>query len=62
MGGNRHFATSAAARLAKLEDRLRLLLQPPLESLLAAESLRFAAQPHISSTLPFFIRVLKPCS
>ena len=31
--------------LIKLEDRLRLLLQPPLESLLAAESLRFAARP-----------------
>jgi SNF2 family DNA or RNA helicase len=29
----------------KLEDRLRLLLEPPLESLLAAESLRFAARP-----------------
>jgi SNF2 family DNA or RNA helicase len=31
--------------LVKLEDRLRLLLQPPLESLLAAESLQFAAKP-----------------
>jgi SNF2 family DNA or RNA helicase len=31
--------------LVKLEDRLRLLLQPPLESLLAAEALRFAARP-----------------
>jgi SNF2 family DNA or RNA helicase len=31
--------------LIKLEDRLRMLLQPPLESLLAAASLRFAAQP-----------------
>jgi SNF2 family DNA or RNA helicase len=31
--------------LVKLEDRLRLLLQPPLECLLAAESLRFAARP-----------------
>jgi SNF2 family DNA or RNA helicase len=29
----------------KLEDRLRILLQPPLESLLVAESLRFAAPP-----------------
>jgi SNF2 family DNA or RNA helicase len=29
----------------KLEDRLRLLLQPPLESLLAASSLRFASSP-----------------
>ena len=31
--------------LVKLEDRLRLLLQPPLESLLAARSLRFARPP-----------------
>jgi SNF2 family DNA or RNA helicase len=31
--------------LVKLEDRLRLLLQPPLESLLAACSLRFAYLP-----------------
>ena len=31
--------------LVKLEDRLRLLLQPPLESLLAARSLRFAFPP-----------------
>ena len=31
--------------LVKLEDRLRLLLQPPLESLLAAQSLRFPLQP-----------------
>jgi SNF2 family DNA or RNA helicase len=31
--------------LVKLEDRLRLLLQPPLESLLAASSLRFVHQP-----------------
>jgi SNF2 family DNA or RNA helicase len=31
--------------LVKLEDRLRLLLQPPLESLLAARSLRFAHPP-----------------
>ena len=31
--------------LIKLEDRLRLLLQPPLESLLAACSLRFAFTP-----------------
>ncbi|HEX5470959.1 MAG TPA: DEAD/DEAH box helicase, partial [Lacipirellulaceae bacterium] len=31
--------------LVKLEDRLRLLLQPPLESLLAAEALRFPHQP-----------------
>jgi SNF2 family DNA or RNA helicase len=29
----------------KLEDRLRLLLQPPLETLLAARSLRFARPP-----------------
>jgi SNF2 family DNA or RNA helicase len=29
----------------KLEDRLRLLLQPPLESLLSASSLQFAANP-----------------
>jgi len=29
----------------KLEDRLRLLLQPPLEALLAASSLRFASSP-----------------
>ena len=46
-------AKSAAGRtrirpprdLVKLEDRLRLLLQPPLESLLAAQSLRFAYHP-----------------
>ncbi len=31
--------------LVKLEDRLRLLLQPPLESLLSASSLRFAHRP-----------------
>jgi SNF2 family DNA or RNA helicase len=31
--------------IVKLEDRLRLLLQPPLESLLAAQSLRFAFPP-----------------
>ena len=31
--------------LVKLEDRLRLLLQPPLETLLAARSLRFARPP-----------------
>jgi SNF2 family DNA or RNA helicase len=31
--------------LVKLEDRLRLLLQPPLESLLAAQELRFPFQP-----------------
>ena len=31
--------------IVKLEDRLRLLLQPPLESLLAARSLRFAHPP-----------------
>jgi SNF2 family DNA or RNA helicase len=31
--------------LIKLEDRLRLLLQPPLESLLGAESLRFPVRP-----------------
>src|SRR5688572_5769342 len=31
--------------LVKLEDRLRLLLQPPLESLLAAKSLRFTFPP-----------------
>ncbi len=31
--------------VVKLEDRLRLLLQPPLESLLAARSLRFASPP-----------------
>jgi SNF2 family DNA or RNA helicase len=31
--------------LVKLEDRLRLLLQPPLESMLASRSLRFASQP-----------------
>jgi SNF2 family DNA or RNA helicase len=28
-----------------MEDRLRLLLQPPLEALLSAESLRFSSQP-----------------
>jgi SNF2 family DNA or RNA helicase len=31
--------------LVKLEDRLRLLLEPPLESLLAARALRFAFPP-----------------
>src|SRR3954447_2086390 len=31
--------------LVKLEDRLRLLLQPPLEALLAAQELRFSFQP-----------------
>ncbi len=31
--------------IVKLEDRLRLLLEPPLESLLAAESLRFPFRP-----------------
>ncbi len=31
--------------IVKLEDRLRLLLQPPLESLLAAQALRFAFPP-----------------
>lgn len=31
--------------LVRLEDRLRLLLQPPLESLLSVESLRFPFQP-----------------
>jgi SNF2 family DNA or RNA helicase len=31
--------------LVKLEDRLRLLLQPPLEALLATQSLRFLRQP-----------------
>jgi SNF2 family DNA or RNA helicase len=31
--------------LVKLEDRLRILLQPPLESLLAAQELRFPFQP-----------------
>lgn len=31
--------------VVKLEDRLRFLLQPPLESLLSAESLRFAHRP-----------------
>jgi SNF2 family DNA or RNA helicase len=31
--------------VVKLEDRLRLLLQPPLESLLTAQSLRFAHPP-----------------
>jgi SNF2 family DNA or RNA helicase len=31
--------------VVKLEDRLRLLLEPPLESLLAAQSLRFAFHP-----------------
>lgn len=31
--------------LVKLEDRLRLLLQPPLETLLSARSLRFAIAP-----------------
>ena len=45
-GTDRNFARLKPPRdLVKLEDRLRLLLQPPLESLLAAESLRFAAQP-----------------
>src|SRR5687768_14713162 len=31
--------------IVKLEDRLRLLLQPPLETLLAARALRFAFPP-----------------
>jgi SNF2 family DNA or RNA helicase len=31
--------------IVKLEDRLRLLLEPPLESLLAAEALRFPFRP-----------------
>ncbi len=31
--------------LIKLEDRLRLLLQPPLETLLSAQALRFSSQP-----------------
>jgi SNF2 family DNA or RNA helicase len=31
--------------IVKLEDRLRILLQPPLESLLAAQELRFAFRP-----------------
>jgi SNF2 family DNA or RNA helicase len=31
--------------VVKLEDRLRLLLEPPLESLMAAESLRFPFRP-----------------
>ena len=31
--------------LVRLEDRLRLLLQPPLESLLSAHSLRFSCEP-----------------
>jgi SNF2 family DNA or RNA helicase len=31
--------------LVRLEDRLRLLLQPPLESLLSVESLKFSFQP-----------------
>ena len=31
--------------VVKLEDRLRLLLEPPLEALLAAQSLRFAHRP-----------------
>jgi len=31
--------------VVKLEDRLRLLLEPPLETLLAAESLRFPCRP-----------------
>jgi SNF2 family DNA or RNA helicase len=45
-GEKRHFTRLKPPRdLIKLEDRLRLLLQPPLESLLAAESLRFAARP-----------------
>jgi SNF2 family DNA or RNA helicase len=44
--GKRRFTRIEPPRdLIKLEDRLRLLLQPPLESLLAAESLRFPARP-----------------
>jgi SNF2 family DNA or RNA helicase len=44
--GERRFTRMRPPRdVVKLEDRLRLLLEPPLESLLADESLRFAARP-----------------
>jgi SNF2 family DNA or RNA helicase len=42
---SRHTRIRPPRDLVKLEDRLRLLLQPPLESLLAASELRFAHQP-----------------
>lgn len=42
---SRHTRIRPPRDLVKLEDRLRLLLQPPLESLLAASALRFAHQP-----------------
>jgi SNF2 family DNA or RNA helicase len=41
----RHTRIRPPRDLVKLEDRLRLLLQPPLEMLLAAGSLRFACTP-----------------
>jgi SNF2 family DNA or RNA helicase len=43
--GNRCTRIRPPRDLVKLEDRLRLLLQPPLESLLAAGALRFARMP-----------------
>ena len=42
---SRHTQIRPPRNLVKLADRLRLLLQPPLESLLAARALRFAFPP-----------------
>lgn len=41
----RHTRIRPPRDLVKLEDRLRLLLQPPVEALLSASSLRFASPP-----------------
>ena len=41
----RHTRIRPPRDLVKLEDRLRLLLQPPLESLLSARALRFVCPP-----------------
>jgi SNF2 family DNA or RNA helicase len=43
--GRRHTRIRPPRDVVKLEDRLRYLLQPPLESLLSARSLRFAFPP-----------------
>jgi SNF2 family DNA or RNA helicase len=43
--GRRHTRIRPPRDVVKLEDRLRFLLQPPLESLLLARSLRFAFPP-----------------
>ena len=44
-GASGHTRIRPPRDIVKLEDRLRLLLQPPLESLLAAQALRFAFPP-----------------